>query len=389
MRVNSACQPQWPQPVNITDTIGVNPELFGIVSNPDGHAIVTWTNGEQDNIHTDIKTTKVSASGTILWQHSVCNAQNNQKNPVIAADGLGGAYVAWEDNRYPYRALDVWAQYIHSDGQDAWPLNGIPVAADSFDQKNIRAITDRSRNLILAWEDFRNATDNDLYATKVTPTGQILWQTPDGQNIVMAQGTQEDVDMFAEWHNGIYFAWTDWRNFYPDVYGFHWDSTGIQASEYWVPNNGGLISGAIQWQWLPKLADDGHGGVMCAWADHRASGKQPLKEVWANWVNDGSVPPDLVRLRNVPVPGKTELSQNYPNPFNPNTLINFSIPQNTRVQLEIFNELGQTVEVLVDQVLTAGKYRVNYNATKLASGVYFYRLKTASFMDVKKMMLLK
>ena len=84
-----------------------------------------------------------------------------------------------------------------------------------------------------------------------------------------------------------------------------------------------------------------------------------------------------------------ELSQNYPNPFNPSTQIDFSIPQQSNVQLKVYNTLGQVVATLVNGNLSAGSHSVNFDARNLASGMYIYRLSAGNFTSVKKMLLLK
>jgi hypothetical protein len=83
------------------------------------------------------------------------------------------------------------------------------------------------------------------------------------------------------------------------------------------------------------------------------------------------------------------LAQNYPNPFNPTTRIEFAIPAQSRVELKVYNILGQVVATLVDEVRPAGAYRVTFNASSVASGVYFYKLVAGDFVSVKKMALLK
>jgi Secretion system C-terminal sorting domain len=83
------------------------------------------------------------------------------------------------------------------------------------------------------------------------------------------------------------------------------------------------------------------------------------------------------------------LSQNYPNPFNPSTQIDFSVPQQSTVQLKVYNTLGQLVATLVNGNLSAGSHSVTFDARNLASGLYIYRLSAGNFTSVKKMMLLK
>lgn len=89
------------------------------------------------------------------------------------------------------------------------------------------------------------------------------------------------------------------------------------------------------------------------------------------------------------VPAEFSLSQNYPNPFNPVTKISFSIPQTANTKLTVFDISGKQVAELVNNELEAGKYNIDFDASQLASGTYFYRLETGSFVDVKKMVVVK
>jgi hypothetical protein len=89
------------------------------------------------------------------------------------------------------------------------------------------------------------------------------------------------------------------------------------------------------------------------------------------------------------VPGQYELSQNFPNPFNPSTQIRFSLPEASEVSLKIYDILGKEVAVLVNETKAPGTYQILFDASQLASGVYVYQLKTSSFIESKKMTLVK
>jgi hypothetical protein len=94
--------------------------------------------------------------------------------------------------------------------------------------------------------------------------------------------------------------------------------------------------------------------------------------------------------KNTPnTPQNYELAQNYPNPFNPATIISYSLPKESFVTLRIYNILGQQVGNLVNKNQMAGTYKVNFNASDLSSGVYFYMIKAGNFRQIKKMVLLK
>ena len=90
-----------------------------------------------------------------------------------------------------------------------------------------------------------------------------------------------------------------------------------------------------------------------------------------------------------PNPSAFRLEQNYPNPFNPTTTISYEIPLRTYVRLLVFNVLGQRVETLVNREQAPGRYTVQFNSVKLASGVYFYRIRAGTFVETKKLMVLK
>ncbi|MBT8387387.1 MAG: T9SS type A sorting domain-containing protein, partial [Ignavibacteria bacterium] len=96
----------------------------------------------------------------------------------------------------------------------------------------------------------------------------------------------------------------------------------------------------------------------------------------------------------VTVPDVFALEQNYPNPFNPSTKINFSLAVDSKVSLKVFDVLGQEVVTLLSSDLVAGAHNVDFNASSLNSGVYFYRIEATgidgtNFTNVKKMILTK
>ncbi len=92
---------------------------------------------------------------------------------------------------------------------------------------------------------------------------------------------------------------------------------------------------------------------------------------------------------NSTAPSDFSLMQNYPNPFNPGTLINYSIPQNSNVILKVYDSNGSEVATLVNENKISGNYTVNFNAYRLASGIYYYTITAGSFSKTRKMILMK
>lgn len=89
------------------------------------------------------------------------------------------------------------------------------------------------------------------------------------------------------------------------------------------------------------------------------------------------------------VPVEFDLSQNYPNPFNPTTTINFALKEAVEVRLDVFDLLGRHIQTLVQQPLDAGNHQIQFDASRLASGMYLYRIQAGDFVQVKQMTLLK
>jgi len=103
---------------------------------------------------------------------------------------------------------------------------------------------------------------------------------------------------------------------------------------------------------------------------------------------------ELLRFENVNSDGNTiplsfKLEQNYPNPFNPNKNIKFSIPHSAFITLKVYDVLGREVATLVNEQKEAGDYVVNFDASKLSSGIYIYKLNAGNYSSIKKMMVVK
>ncbi|MHB8581567.1 MAG: discoidin domain-containing protein [Ignavibacteriaceae bacterium] len=120
-----------------------------------------------------------------------------------------------------------------------------------------------------------------------------------------------------------------------------------------------------------KLSADSFGNYYCQIAEINATEVTSVKNGTSN------------------LPNQYILSQNYPNPFNPSTQIKYSIPKSGIVTLKVYNMLGQEVATLINKEQKSGDYTVNFDASKLASGVYLYRIEANGFTLTKKMTLLK
>ncbi len=96
-----------------------------------------------------------------------------------------------------------------------------------------------------------------------------------------------------------------------------------------------------------------------------------------------------VENENNSVPKEFALNQNYPNPFNPRTAISYQLSAVSKVELKVYDMLGKEISTLVNEIQSAGSYKINFNASNLSSGVYIYQIKADNFVQSKKMMLVK
>ncbi len=130
---------------------------------------------------------------------------------------------------------------------------------------------------------------------------------------------------------------------------------------------------------------------------------QPVNGNWVLQITDGATGDSgvlkawcitvsyqtILGIQTIEIPNYYSLAQNYPNPFNPTTSIKYSVPKAVNVSLKIFDVLGKEVATLVNETKQPGFYTADFNASNLASGIYFYRIDAGEFSSVKKMMLVK
>lgn len=107
------------------------------------------------------------------------------------------------------------------------------------------------------------------------------------------------------------------------------------------------------------------------------------------WVKRCVAAPTGILQESAATPSSYKISQNYPNPFNPVTKINFAISKQGFVTIKVYNMLGRVVKNLVNEIKDVGSYSINFNASELSSGVYFYKMEVNGFTDVKKMVIVK
>jgi hypothetical protein len=216
-RVPLSGQPSW-------DTVSVVMAQFSSPLNYGSHSIVpdathgviaAWSDKRSGDW--DIYAQRVSGDSLVRWQTNgvpVRVASGDQANPKAVPDGQGGAIIVWEDGASGSR--DIYAQRIDSTGSRLWDTLGVPVIRSTGDQTGIQVVSDDAGGVIVTWRDNRNG-NNDIYAQRLGPNGQRLWDTL-SVGICVWPGDQTVPVMCQDGSSGAVIAWQDTRNGNNDIY---------------------------------------------------------------------------------------------------------------------------------------------------------------------------
>ncbi len=272
---------------------------------------------------------------------------------------------------------DTYLDYIHGNAIDLDNDGNILISSRHLDE--ITKINRETGNIM--WRlggpanqfTFVNHPDkfNYQHGIRRLPNGNILlfdngnFHTPPHSRAV--EYTLDEINMTAT------LAW-QYRNS-PDIFGF---AMGFAQR---LDNGNTLISWGSASPTLTEVTPSGEIALEMSLPQGVYS-YRAFKFPW-----DGK--PLYIDLTAVKIPTAYRLKQNYPNPFNPATRIEFDLPENAFVNLSIFDVLGRQVKNIYNTDLAAGPYSVNFNASELPSGVYFYKLTAPDFSETRRMVIVK
>lgn len=436
-RINSSGAVQWTTNGVPVCTVVFEQDTIAMISDGLGGAILTWQDYRSNNGFADVYAQRINSSGTMLWTANgviICNQATAQRGPKLVTDGSGGAFITWFDNRAGN--YDIYTQRIGSAGAVQWTTNGVATCTMATDQLKPDICIDGAAGAIITWYDYRSSTDYNIYAQRIGPGGAVVWAV-DG--VVMNNNVaydQIDPKIVSDGLSGAIISWTDYRTgVTADIYAQRVNTTGAVQ---WTAT-GVIICTSANDQIKSQLVSDGNNGAYITWEDHRNAGNSDIyaqriaSNAAINWAatgfaictmgNDQMNPmivsngnlgalvvwqdyrsgnnfdvytigfntSGLVSVKNGGTinPSEFSLSQNYPNPFNPVTVINYQLPSSSNVKLSIYDALGHTVNILVNESQSAGNHNVVWDARAFPSGVYFYRLEAGDFVSNKKMILVK
>ncbi|MEK9136324.1 MAG: T9SS type A sorting domain-containing protein, partial [Bacteroidota bacterium] len=439
-RLNASGVPQWAAN-GVGYLFSANSRWLGgrapIVSDGASGAIIVWEDDYYGPSDFDLRALRITAAGTFAWGTWICGALGNQFFPVLASDGSGGAIIAWQDYRYGDLDPDIYAQRVNASGVVQWVGNGQYICGALTRQEAPEITGDSFGGATITWHDYRNygTSGVDIYAQRVDEWGAAQW-TPHGIPISTASNAQQNPMITRAGTCDAIITWDDQRWVGHPTNDTDWDiyaqrvfcdgALPIQLASFTareIPGRGVIL----EWTTVSELNNYGF------YVQRRPASQPTFIELTNSFVpghgttnepqhysymDSSAVAGTLFyRLRQVDLDGTVHytdpisievvtgvedlsrpkeyaLHQNYPNPFNPSTEIRYQTPEVSHVTRKVFDILGREGATLVDGVEDAGYKSVRFDASNLASGVYFYRMAATGdngerFLKVEKMMLLK
>lgn len=239
-----------------------------LIADGEDGAIVAWSDARHAN--RDVFAQRVSMTGDMHWNADgipICNLPSSQSWPLIVSDTVGGAILVWGDTRHGNQ--DSYAQRIDANGNKLWNPEGVPVCTHPTLQDDVHAIADGKGGVIVVWEDWRNE-NQDIYAQRIDASGKPLWEA-NGVPVYRGEGDQYDPVLIADGEGGAIFAWWDIST--PD-WNIFAQRLSADGKPVWHSGDGAEgapipVCTAIGNQGAPIAVSDANGGVFFVWSDYR------------------------------------------------------------------------------------------------------------------------
>jgi len=377
--------PQWSENGVVISQPVDNLELFDIKNN-----FFIW--GDLSWPDLDLRITLMQPDGTL--------AEGWPENGLMVADGLEnnsdikssitaeGLLVTWIVNGESYNEI-VYGQLIDYEGNKLWGENGkvlVPATTNSY----YDIVVDE--HIYIAWDLASSATQMNFYIQKYDLSGNALW---DEDGMQFTSYTEEN-----HWVQKLELSLIE--DGVVGVLQYHWpegvtriDAVHINSEGELIPYDNAIeICDYYKYQTNPQVCTSGNNAYI-SWLDARSTSDSDYGLIFEYGVYAQKLTIDSSSGDNETISlNSIQLMNNYPNPFNPNTNINFSLPNDSDVELSIFNIKGQKVNTLCKNKLEKGEHNFIWNGTDknqnaVSSGIYFYKLKTDAKEITKRMVLIK
>lgn len=397
-RLSSTGVPQFANPINIQDPGNKRYQYPDVCAADNGNYILSWVYGPKDTVgsfvpdNISIFTGKYNSSGNTVW-NSQTMVYNNSGNhipiycvPRIYPDGNGGALYSFftlEGN-----TLSARAQRFNSAGVALFPANGSEGSTNHlYDHVDpYLAYMTSTNETYIFWiqADALTQSHQAIFGQGFSPTGTRLWgdnglgfSSLDTFSIYGVTCFAKDTNIVATYIKAY---------LYGSMYGFR---VGRSGAYNWTPNHVVMCDIASTKGYIEAAINPG-GMVVAVWQDGRNSSMFGRGGIYAqNLQYNGTIGPVGITQISSFVPENYSLRQNYPNPFNNSTVIEFEIRNTGNYKFEIFDMLGKKVDEVLSNFKTPGAYKINYNADKLSSGIYLYKLSSDNLSLSKKFILIK
>jgi len=383
---------QWgTDPIYLSGTGAENFTYSSLVTSDNGSVIALWSGYTGSFINPGnykLYTQKFSSTGTSVWKDTVYSLGRVTGFfvPKIFSDGNNGALYVWQDDRNSVNLQSSYVQHYSSSGTRIFPVNGSEGSSESgFNKFDAWASYMPSANeTYLVWKQSNSLQSQfAIYGQRFSPSGARLWTNnakefiPYGSNSFINQVCYTfDTNTVVAFNEGLFGSNNNIQK------AFVTGRNGVIGWSGTVKN----ISSVLSEKSKTVATMNSQGMTKIVWSD----GRNGASDIYAQNINaNGQLGNTGVYVVNNSEPVKYLLSQNYPNPFNPSTNLEFGIPNLEFVSLKVYDLLGNEIDILVNEVMPAGSYKIKFDGSGLSSGIYFYALTSGNFTDKKKMILLK
>jgi hypothetical protein len=326
---------------------GARDECQSVTADPLGNVIVTGYSFGFGPLG-DYCTIKYDPDGNVIWKRTYNWGWYDLAEDVVV-DGDGNVIVSgWSDNNMNWD----WCTVKYSPYGDTLWIRRLDIGIDDL----VTSLTTDSDDNIIVTGEVGSGHDSRAFAIKYDSTGDTLW-VKDFYDIWIFWDVARDISGNIALVSVFSYGPTDHTTITVKC-----DANG---DTLWTTRYSDAYCDAI--------ATDNSGNIII-------TGDMTIK------YGDCT---EAVEQDNNPLPQKYSLAQNYPNPFNSKTQIQYTLPEDSHVKLEIFNILGQLSAVLVDGLQSQGHTTVYWDASSFPSGIYIYRLQAEYYVLAKKMVLLK